>query len=119
MICWRSGRRLGRRERRLPPLEVEYSKKRLSRGWFGWRGSMATAAPPPPVIAAHGAFFPTIAGQEEGALRRRQTCFGRLIGTGPLLDRAPHRQRRVRRRLRGLGRQARAPGRGEGDRAAR
>ena len=46
--------------------------------------------------------------QEEAESRRRRRSFGRLPRPQPLPDRAPHRQRRLRHRLRGLGRPPRA-----------
>ena len=68
----------------------------------------------------NGANVPSraIARRKAAHCRRSRRGFGRLARPRPLPDRAPHRQRRLRHRLRGLGRPPRAPGRGQGDRAA-
>ena len=111
MICWRSGRRLGRcaaggRGTGDPPRNG--SPKQVD-----WAESMHAGG----VVSSRlrGAFS---AGRAAPAGEGRRCC-GRLPRPQPLPDRAPHRQRRLRRRLRGLGRAPRAPGRGQGDRHRR
>ena len=92
MICWRSGRRLGR-GLRCGPDTRESSKKRLSQA-VDWAESMHAGGVVSSRPAANGVFR-----QERSDVRRRSECCGRLPRTRSVPDRAPNRQRRLRGRL--------------------
>ena len=117
MICWRSGRRFGRVATSRPGCWRILQEAALQAGWLGgeyeaWRGRRVKTR-------SKRCVFPSRPRRRrDGRARRSGRSFGRLPRAQPLPDRAPHRQRRLRRRLRGLGRPPRAAGRGQGDRAA-